>query len=304
MLCVCVRERERERLLHPPWSAVRACCWQWQRRRQRVTHTAHSTRPHLHHLHHDVCMLWGTQGYMRIGHSLLAGQGDEAVRARVAQALGALMSANGLVQVGGAFCLPRCLWCSTHAQQHSRLASVHQCIIASVHHLLCWGARASLLGGGGCYWGVAEHGPNESAAFPQEPAQLPGRCARARAHQVTLALHQTSFRASRVRQGYGFDSSPTHPKVAHLPATETHTRGPLITDAPGQEKCTVEQALLPLRLRRQVCDADACGSHPQSKQSEVPGIPTHSDGIPVPSSRIIHMVARRELFFVPGVGLC
>jgi hypothetical protein len=35
---------------------------------------------------------------MRIGHSLLAGQGDEAVRARVAEALSALMSANGLVQ--------------------------------------------------------------------------------------------------------------------------------------------------------------------------------------------------------------
>jgi len=83
---------------------------------------------------------------MRIGHSLLAGQGDEAVRARVAQALGALMSANGLVQVGGAFCRPRAYGVR---RTHSNTPALHQCISASLHQCItfyagvrephCWG---------------------------------------------------------------------------------------------------------------------------------------------------------------------
>lgn len=37
-------------------------------------------------------------GYHRIGQSLLAGQGDESTRARVAEALESLVSGNGLQQ--------------------------------------------------------------------------------------------------------------------------------------------------------------------------------------------------------------
>jgi hypothetical protein len=85
-----------------------------------------------------LLLLWA-QAYMRIGHHLLAGQGDEAVRARVADALSALMSANGLVQVVP---YPPCV-CASHAQ-HSRPSTSVRASVRRTHTFLLLLLRSHL----------------------------------------------------------------------------------------------------------------------------------------------------------------